>query len=87
MSHDTPTPNVPIIHPRAVFTVESATATLNLADTCILREIRRGRLRASRRAGRYWILGSWLLRWLAGGTSTKLRRRAAAGANGKHDDD
>jgi hypothetical protein len=51
----------------AVYTVETATKPLDLADTTILTEIRRKRLCASRRAGRYFILGEWLLRWIAEG--------------------
>jgi hypothetical protein len=29
--------------------------------------VREGRLRIARRAGRYYILGRWLLEWLEGG--------------------
>jgi hypothetical protein len=57
-----------VIDPHAVYTVPSATAALGLRKECLPREIRAGRLQARKRGGRYWILGSWLLAWLEGGT-------------------
>jgi hypothetical protein len=87
MSHDpTPAPAVPVISKTAVYTLETAAAALDLAPSCLPREIRRGRLRASRRGGKYLILGEWLLDWIAAGTPTKLRRRVVAGTNGKRGD-
>jgi hypothetical protein len=58
---------VPVIEPRAVFTIEQARETLRLAKNCLPREIRLGRLRVSKRAGKYLILGRWLLEWVEGG--------------------
>jgi hypothetical protein len=69
----------PILDPRAVFTVQSATAFLSLNPTSLPRAIRRGELRVSRRGGKYFILGEWLIAWLEGGTRT--RRRAGARAD------
>jgi hypothetical protein len=72
-----------------VFGLNSARAALGLARGCLPREIRLRRLRASKRAGRYFILGAWLLEWIAGG---ELRRHgktspfaceASATQNGK----
>lgn len=57
----------PVIDPEAVFTIEQATRTLGLAKNCVPREIRLRRLRAAKRAGRYFILGAWLLEWIRGG--------------------
>jgi hypothetical protein len=37
------------------------------------REIRLGRLRTSKRAGKYLILGGWLLQWIADGERIKKR--------------
>jgi hypothetical protein len=75
-------PAAPVIHPGSVFSIDSATAALGLAPSCLKREVRLGRLRASRRGGRYFILGQWLLDWLAAGTATKRKRRkTAAGEN------
>jgi hypothetical protein len=58
-----------VIDPRAVYTVPAATAALALARECLPREIRLGRLQARKRAGHYWILGQWLLDWLASGAA------------------
>jgi hypothetical protein len=61
------------IRPTAVYTRESATAALGLAKATIGREIRLGRLRVAKRAGRYYILGEWLLEWLETGEIKKNR--------------
>jgi hypothetical protein len=45
----------------------------------ILREVRAGRLRASRRRGRTMILGAAVLDWIAAG---EVRRKAKPRANG-----
>jgi hypothetical protein len=65
---------IPVIDPRAVFTIPTATRTLELARNCLPREARLGRLRVAKRAGRYFILGAWLLEWIEGG---ELRRHPA----------
>jgi hypothetical protein len=49
------------------YSLQSATAGLDVRRETLLREIRLGRLEARKRAGRYWILGSWLIRWLETG--------------------
>jgi hypothetical protein len=56
-----------VIQPDAVYTVQSAQAVLGLKKTTIGREVRLRRLRVSKRGGRYFILGSWLLEWLREG--------------------
>jgi hypothetical protein len=61
-----PAPHV--IDAAAVYTVASATAALGLRKECLPREMRMGRLQARKRGGRYWIVGEWLLAWLATGT-------------------
>jgi hypothetical protein len=55
------------IHPRDVFTLAGARAALRLSKTTFRREVREGRLRVSSRAGRRWLLGEYLLEWLAEG--------------------
>jgi hypothetical protein len=55
------------IHANAVYSVTQAQAALNLRTSTIRRELREGRLRISKRAGRYYILGEWLIEWLRGG--------------------
>jgi hypothetical protein len=62
-----PKATAPVIHPSAIFTVEGARGALGLAKGCLPREIRLGRLRCSKRAGRYYILGAWLLEWVEAG--------------------
>jgi hypothetical protein len=58
---------VPIIHPNAVFDKKALGELLFLKDSTIGREVRLGRLRVSRRAGRYYFLGAWILQWLRAG--------------------
>lgn len=62
-----PARSVPIIHPRAIYDLNSAREILGLAKGCLPREIRLGRLRCARRAGKYLITGQWLLEWIEGG--------------------
>jgi hypothetical protein len=56
-----------VIHPTAVYTLDVATRALDLAKGTLKREARLGRIRVSRRAGRYYLLGSWILDWLRAG--------------------
>lgn len=60
-------PTVPVIDPRAVYTLETARLTLGLAKHTLVREVRQGRLRVSRRGGKYFLTGAWLLEWLQNG--------------------
>jgi hypothetical protein len=69
----------PVIDPRAVFTIDQARTTLRLAKNCLPREIRLGRLRVSKRAGKYLILGQWLLEWIEAGELPRRRPEASAG--------
>jgi hypothetical protein len=62
------------ILPTDVYTLKAATELLGVRENTLPREIRLRRLRASRRGGRYYILGSWLLQWLEAG---EIRRPAA----------
>jgi hypothetical protein len=50
-----------------VYDLEAARAALNLAKTTLNRELRQGRLRVTKRAGKYFVLGAWLLEWLRAG--------------------
>jgi len=70
-------PAAPVIHPRAVFTIASLTASLGLKSGTVPRELRPGRLRHSKRAGKVFILGRWVLSWLQSGE--RVREPAAAG--------
>lgn len=62
-----------VIQSQAVYDREAARIALGLTKTTLARELRLGRLRCSKRAGRYYILGDWLLEWLANG---EVSRRA-----------
>jgi hypothetical protein len=62
-----------VIRPRAVYSLESARAALQLKNDTLRREIRLKRLRVAKRAGRYYILGGWLLQWLRAGEITRGR--------------
>jgi hypothetical protein len=64
----------PVLNPRAVYTRLQATALLGLKPSTLATEIRKGRLRVSRRAGRYFILGAWLLEWIERGETSSRRR-------------
>jgi hypothetical protein len=66
---------VHVIAPTGVYFVEDAKRILRLKESTIRREVREGRLRISKRAGRYFILGAWLLAWIRGG---EVRRRETA---------
>jgi hypothetical protein len=68
-----------VIHPAAVYTVAQAQAALHLRQSTIRRELKEHRLRVAKRAGRYYLLGEWLLEWIREG---EIGRRAKAGLNG-----
>jgi hypothetical protein len=55
------------ILPNSVYDVESLQTCLGLTKTTIGREVRLGRLRVSKRAGRYFVIGRWVLQWIAEG--------------------
>jgi hypothetical protein len=61
------TPAVHVIEPSGVYTVDDTRRILKLRQSTIRREVREGRLRVARRAGRYYLLGEWLLEWIRGG--------------------
>jgi hypothetical protein len=64
-----------VIDPNAVYFLDTAQAILRLRDSTIRREVREGRLRIAKRAGRYYLLGKWLIEWIESG---ELRRRRPA---------
>jgi hypothetical protein len=59
-----------------VYTVPAATEALSAKANTLPREIRLRRLRASKRGGRYYILGEWLIEWLRAGEVCKATRGA-----------
>ena len=62
------------VNPTDVYTLNSATDLLGVRVNTLPREIRLRRLRASKRGGRYFILGEWLLEWIKRG---EIRRPVA----------
>jgi hypothetical protein len=62
---------VPVIDANAVYSLGSLTETLSLRPGTLPRELRMKRLRYSKRAGRIWITGRWVLEWLEGGEIRK----------------
>jgi hypothetical protein len=65
-----------VIHPCGVYTVASLQAALGLTRTTVSREARLGRLRLAKRAGRYFILGRWVMQWLEEGEVRRKDRQA-----------
>jgi hypothetical protein len=60
-----------VLHPQAVYSFAQARQALGLTKSTLAREVRLKRLRVSKRAGKYFILGIWLLQWIKDG---ELRR-------------
>jgi hypothetical protein len=56
-----------VIVPTAVYATAQLNAALDLKPGTLPREFRKKRLRYSKRAGRVWVLGSWVLEWLEAG--------------------
>jgi hypothetical protein len=54
----------PSIHPNAVYDPQSVAAALELPEAIIDHDIDLGKLRCSKRAGRHFIIGQWLLDWV-----------------------
>ena len=60
-----------VIDPRAVYFPDDVRRIFRLKASTIRREVREGRLRVAKRAGRYYLLGAWLLNWIETGELTK----------------
>jgi hypothetical protein len=75
---DPPAEAVPVavhaVEPTGVYFVDTFRKLFRLRKSTLRREVREGRLRVARRAGRYYLLGEWILEWLRGG---ELPRRPA----------
>jgi len=56
-----------VLYPTAVYRSGQLARLLGLAATTLRREKRAGRIRYSRRAGRDFYLGQWVLEWLQAG--------------------
>jgi hypothetical protein len=69
-----------VIDPHAVYQLPELIEALQLKASTVRREVREGRLRIARRAGRYYCLGQWVLEWIVGG-EVRPRAPAAEGLN------
>lgn len=67
-----------VIRRNAVYSREQAKAALGLKETTVRREVREGRLRIAKRAGRYYLLGAWLLEWIRDGEIQARRKPSKA---------
>jgi hypothetical protein len=70
-------PSAHVIHPHAVYFSDTLRELFRLKRSTVRREVKEGRLRVARRAGRYYLLGEWILEWLRAG------ELARAGTNGQ----
>jgi hypothetical protein len=59
------------LDPHAIFDADSFRRAFRLRLSSLRREVREGRLRVSKRCGKYYILGQWVIDWLEAG---ELRR-------------
>lgn len=74
-----PTPPPPhVIHPDAVYLREDFRRVFQVRASTLRREVREGRLRISKRAGRYYLLGRWIIEWLEAGEVGRKRYHAEA---------
>jgi hypothetical protein len=65
-----------VIEPHAIYSIASLQVALGLAKTTVSREIRLGRLRVAKRAGKYFVVGSWILQWLRAGEVRRSQKHA-----------
>jgi hypothetical protein len=56
-----------IVNPQQVYLTNELRAVFELRKSTLRHEMREGRLRISKRAGRYFVLGEWVLEWLREG--------------------
>lgn len=59
-----------VINPSAIYTLDDL-ARIGVKASAVRREHRAGRLRISKRLGRYFVLGAWLLEWIEAGEMRK----------------
>jgi hypothetical protein len=62
-----------VIDPNGVYLPETVRKALKLRASSIRREVREGRLRVAKRCGRHYLLGTWILEWLAAGELSGAR--------------
>jgi hypothetical protein len=74
-----------VIHPNAVYFGELFQRLFRMTKSTLRREVREGRLRVSKRGGRYLLLGSWILAWIEAGEVQRRRGQAPPGEVGNGD--
>lgn len=69
-----PEPRTPVVSldPNGIYLPEQVRSWLKLRKSTLAAEIKAGRLRVSKRVGRYFFLGVWLRDWIASG---ELKRK------------
>jgi hypothetical protein len=67
ITEPTAAPDVHAIDPNGVYFVDTFQLIFRLRKSSLRREIRENRLRVSKRCGRYYLLGEWILAWLRDG--------------------
>lgn len=77
MSNAVATPHQ--IHPTTLYWLPKAVAALQVTKEGLAREVRLGRLRSGKRAGKVYFLGKWLLEWLEGGERKRQDKADARG--------
>jgi hypothetical protein len=80
-----PAAAVHVIDPNGVYFWDVARQLLRFKESTIRREVREGRLRVSKRAGRYFILGRWLIEWIEKG-EVQRKRPTSENGNGEKTD-
>jgi hypothetical protein len=66
------------ILPTSVYTMDQLRRAFGLKTSSLAREIREKRLRVSKRCGKYYFLGAWVIEWLLPG---ELKKKAADGSH------
>jgi hypothetical protein len=74
---------VQVVEPNAVLSANAFRRLFGLRPSSLAREVREGRLRVSKRCGKYYILGQWALDWLAAGELKPKGQSCGANGNGK----
>jgi hypothetical protein len=72
------------IDPNTAYRPEHIEAGLGIPLSGIMRDIRGGKLKASKRRGRLFILGAWVLAWLEDGEVRRRRHSAVQDLNYGH---
>ena len=70
-----------VVYPGAVYTVDDLRRIFGLKASSVRREVRLRRLRISKRCGRYYCLGQWVLEWLEDGERKPPQGREEANAD------